>query len=153
MWKNSQNRNNINISTLYIASLWSLNSRKAGRTFWQWALDREKTAWTEECWAFLFFFVMSINQPYPTNHNVTLLSLARSFYTTTVYRLSNQPTGYLVARADFLICVFQWDGAVALCNCLKDTKTCGFVFTKDHVWSHVIKAPAGTQRWRRSGQA
>lgn len=43
----------------------------------------------------LFFFVIIINQPYPTNHNVTLLSLARSFYTTT--------TDFIISLQDLLL--------------------------------------------------
>lgn len=60
--------------------------------------------------------------------------------------------GILVACANFLLCVFLWDGTVALSSCLKDTKTFDLGFAKGHVWDHVAMAPGGAQSWWRGEQ-
>lgn len=56
----------------------------------------------------------------------------------------------LVACAGFLVCVFLCDGTVAVCDCLKDTKTFGLAFLKRRVGGRVVgdvtAAPEGAQR-------
>lgn len=54
----------------------------------------------------------------------------------------------LVAFADFLPCVFLWDGRIALCDSLKRTKT----FSAWRVCGHTATAPGGAWRWWRGGQ-
>lgn len=121
---------------LFMASLVYHKNSSATRTSSLWALRRLRMQK-------FYFFLGSWPISNLWWYSPLLISLFNTIRTTTITRLLvfSISLGALVACADFLLCVFLWDGRVALCKCLKDTKTFGLGFAKRRVWS--LEAPRG----------
>lgn len=91
------------------------------------------------------FFSLLAHNPFLTSHDGILpfSELLFCSITKSVILVFSISLCGMVACAD-LLCVFLCDGTVALCNCLKDTRTFGVGYAKGRVWCHV--APGGARR-------